>query len=136
MAQPFAEDEKLQQAMTQNAAWAVQIAQNRFKLKLDWTDDSIRLVESMLDMLHKRYLGRMLSEATCLGCYIGEVFRRNHGATWVTLDGVGVLSEKPETRGIVSWPTSKAEKRIRNGPEDNVWHYYQMGMLGKPTLTA
>lgn len=24
------------------------------------------------------------------------------------------------------WPQIKVEKRLRNGPEDNVWHYFQL----------
>lgn len=24
------------------------------------------------------------------------------------------------------WPQMKVEKRLRNGPEDNVWHYFQL----------
>ena len=100
--------------------------------KLDWTDESIEKVEELLDYFHQQAKKDKPTEAEVFafakgfGSYIGEVYRRNHGAEWglVTFSG----STSPGLRsdsGIEFWPWGRAQQRIVEGPSNNVWHYYQ-----------
>ncbi|HEY4210998.1 MAG TPA: hypothetical protein VGM84_05940 [Steroidobacteraceae bacterium] len=132
MAEAFTEDPKIQQIAEEYALDAVDFAQ-RFKLSLDWSDSSVAHVETVLAALHKGAIDakptdeQVLAMAKVLGSYVGEVFRRNHGATWgmVDLEGQAYPGLKASGPAGLFWPWGRVQNRIRNGPEDNVWHYYQ-----------
>lgn len=131
---------KLDEAMAEGAERAVAWAADQ-QLELDYSLDSVRIVERRLAALHEAVprglFGRLwtdgLSEADIqvaammFGAYVGEVLKKEFGGYWSDeslLDpGSKVLTLHFENgRGEV-WPQIKVEKRLRNGPEDNVWHY-------------
>ncbi len=132
MSQAFTEDKGVQQVAEAYAADAIAFAKGVFKIELDWSDESIEIVEEILDVLHQDARknsppeDRIMGFAKGLGSYVGEVFRRNHGARWgfVNLGDdsfPGLQAEK--TEGLF-WPWGKARNRIVNGEEDNVLLYY------------
>jgi hypothetical protein len=109
---------------------------------LDFSHESVRAVEALLATMHdarpRGLLSRLLSRgptqkvlltlAKMYGGYVGEVLRRSSGGEWY-LDQEVVPGQS--TIGLRSgeqrlWPPSKAGQRIMNGPEDNVWHYFQV----------
>lgn len=100
--------------------------------QLDWTDGSIEKVEELLDYLHRQAEKDKPTEAQVFafakgfGSYIGEVYRRNHGAEWglVKLGG-GTYPGLRANSGTEFWPWGRAQQRIVEGPSNNVWHYYQ-----------
>jgi hypothetical protein len=104
---------------------------DRFKLALDWSDASVAHIETLLAKCHEQMVNptdeQVLQFAKLFGSYVGEVFRRTHGATWgiVTLDHQSFPGLKGSGPAGLFWPWGRARNRIRNGPEDNVWHYYQ-----------
>jgi hypothetical protein len=65
--------------------------------------------------------------AKAFGSYVGEVYRRNHGARWgmISLGGqpFPVLQTKS---GVNFWPWVRALNRITVGAENNVEDYYQV----------
>ena len=67
---------------------AIDFAKDHYNITLDFSDDSIKKVEEILDHLHKSSLTEKPTDekkwkmAKVFGSYIGEVFRRNHGAKW------------------------------------------------------
>ncbi len=132
MADNFSEDVKIQQIAEAYALDAIDFARN-FHLKLDWADNSVAKVESILDILfEQRAKARPTEEqvwgfAKMLGSYVGEVYRKNHGATWgiIRMDGGEFPGLRATTKEALFWPWSKVHKRLTNGPEDNVWHYYR-----------
>lgn len=129
----FTANTKLQEAAMQDAENAIKFAWEHFKIQLDWSDESINKVEEILDAFHRQSIkdkpteAQIFSFARPFGSYIGEVYRRNHGANW----GMCTIEEQTfpglscTTNGKQFWPWIKAQKRIENGDEDNVWHYYQ-----------
>ncbi|MEW6532780.1 MAG: hypothetical protein AB1473_18255 [Thermodesulfobacteriota bacterium] len=128
----FEPDEQIQQIATAYAEDAIELARDHFGLTLDWSDESVRHVETILAAFHSQILAANPSEdlvygvAKALGSYVGEVFRKNHGAVWgnVTL-GYGTFPGlRADRTGGEFWPWEKAYDRLRNGPEDNIWHYY------------
>jgi hypothetical protein len=61
------------------------------------------------------------------GGYVGEVIRRRWGGDWTTETAAQpgpVITLR--VLGADIFPPAKVYKRIVNGSEDNVWHYYQI----------
>lgn len=133
MTNGFTADPKIQQIAEAYALDAVYFAKNGFRLKLDWTDSSVVHVEKILGALHDQLPTAKPTEeqifqfAKMLGSYVGEVFRRNHGATWgmVILQGQPFPGLMAEHSSGTFWPWGRAQNRITDGPGDNMWHYYQ-----------
>jgi hypothetical protein len=133
MEEPFAEDPKIQQIAEAYALDAIDFAAEHFRRTLDWSDASVAHIEAIMGSLH-RDLARanpsdkqVIQFARMFGSYVGEVFRRNHGAAWgiVTLGGQSFPGLRASKQGALFWPWGRAQNRLRNGAEDNVWHYYQ-----------
>lgn len=135
----FVKDSKIQEEASLNADGAIKFALDHYRIDLDWSDDSIEKIELILSSLHKEARKdkptqeQMLGFAIPFGSYIGEVYRRNHGAEWgsITLEGETYPGLQCSKRGQNFWPWLKALKRIENGDEDNVWHYYQILLYDK-----
>ncbi len=133
MIENFTEDQKIQQIAEAYALDAVDFAKNHFKQKLDWSDGSIANIEKILGVFHEQLAEaqptkeEVLQFAKIFGSYIGEVFRRNHGATWgmVNLNGEGFPGLKSNGSAGLFWPWGRVQNRLLNGSEDNVYHYYQ-----------
>lgn len=130
----FTEDSKIQEIASAYALDAQDFARNHFKLNLDWSDKSIEHIETILGVLHDQMAKAKPTEeqlfrfAKMFGSYVGEVFRRNHGATWgiVNLDGQEFPGLKANGSAGLFWPWGRTQNRIVNGAEDNIWHYYQV----------
>jgi hypothetical protein len=61
-----------------------------------------------------------------LGCYTGEVIRRNLGGKWQADDAdpqgeINIELHLPD--GAIVWPVQRAMKRLANGPEDAIAAY-------------
>ncbi|SEF33156.1 hypothetical protein ABL840_35185 [Variovorax sp. NFACC27] len=113
---------------------------------LDYSPESIELVEQRLGKLHDAFRklqdepsGKLASPSDyeirlmslTYGAYIAEVLKRKHGeGTWSYESRLYAGQEVPTfhvgANRIEMWPQIKVEKRLRNGPEDNVWHYFQL----------
>ena len=129
---PFTPDEKIQKIVAAYSLDAVDFAGDKFNIKLDWSDASIRQIETILDTFH-RDLGnshpteeQITQIAKIFGSYIGEVFRKNHGGQWgmVELNGQR-LPGMQSLAGTLFWPLIRARNRMVNGDGENVWDYYQ-----------
>ena len=113
------------------ATEAVRDAKESDHITLDYTPDSIRIVESILGKVHDQYVKNPDSVSarglgTAYGAYVGEVIRRSEiGAKWERDDPVaGEKSYPLHWGGRISFPMTWCYKRIVNGPEDNVWNKY------------
>jgi len=128
----FEPDPKIQQAAEAYSRDLVGFAWQQFGVALDWTDASIEKLESIATAFHDDYkrtrppLKQVEPFYRMFGSYIGEVYRRNHGAEWgwVT-NGEDRFPGLQCTSRTLCWPWARAHNRIINGPEDNLWHYYQ-----------
>ena len=135
---PFVADSKIQQIAEASAQKAIEFARDQLGVVLDFSDESIRHLEGSMNRLHSSFQTDRPSEeqvaniAQMLGSYLGEVFRRNHSATWgmVTLSGDRFPGmSRPD--GLEFWPWGRLRNRIINGPEDNIWNYYHYLMTPK-----
>jgi hypothetical protein len=121
---------------------AVDFAKAQFQIDLDFSEASVEKVEAILGQLHgtlpKGFMGKLFGKkpsleqirqmGMVLGGYVGEVMRREWGGRW-KMESDAFPGQKVATLqigGTDLWPHFKAGKRIQNGPEDNVWHYFQL----------
>jgi hypothetical protein len=131
--QSFSADPNVQKIAEAYAQDAADLSAKQFGSKLDWSDGSIATVERELAQLSASYATtnpkptdeQVMSFAKAYGSYIGEVYRRNHGATWgiVNLNGQKFPGLRT-TSGVNFWPWGRALNRIKTGAEDNVLDYY------------
>lgn len=129
----FDANPEVQQAATVYAQSAVEHAKKSFDITLDGSEASIAQVEVALGKLHDSYAqaaqkptdDQVMTFAKAYGSYIGEVFRRNHGADWGLLSWDGKVFPGLRARtGLEFWPWLRAFNRIARGAEDNVSDYY------------
>jgi hypothetical protein len=130
----FTPDTNIQKMAEAYSLDAIGYAKRKFNLTLDWSDDSIKNVEKALSLMHASYLkstprptqDQVMSFAKGFGSYIGEVYRRNHGAEWgiVNLNGQKFPGLK-SNKGVNFWPWSRALNRIMQGGENNISDYYK-----------
>ena len=104
---------------------------------LDYSDGSIAVLDELLDFYREYFEENRLSEQTVwnlavlFGTYLGETLLRNglagQGYGWqLTGDGLPVLER--DSANQMS-PITKAEKRIKNGPEDSVKSFYDVAKV-------
>ena len=111
----------------------------QLNLTLDYSENSIRHVEDICALLHDKIPKGFLEKLTkksppeevivriskMLGGYIGQVLINRYGGNWaieniMNQDKTVVLN----IEGMKTFPIAKVYKRLKKGPEDNVYHYY------------
>jgi hypothetical protein len=132
---------KINDVMQAYAQDAVDLAKSQFQTTLDFSENSLEEVEQILARLHNslpkgalgKLRGQKLSQdqiwqmAKIWGGYVGEVIRRRWSGEWTT-----ETAAHPGTvitlhvLNIDIFPPAKVYNRLINGPEDNIWLYYQM----------
>jgi hypothetical protein len=129
--------------MAAYATDGVEYAANTHGVELDYSEASVERVEALLaklfDSRPKGFVGRLLGKgpspeqidllAKAIGGYVGEVMRRNWGGRWklesAAFPGQAVITLEL-ANGADVWPHFKVGKRLTNGPEDNVLHYFRV----------
>ena len=127
----FEADSVLAKRAAKKADELTQFVEAQFQVKLDYSEDSIEQLDAIIDQLHGMYINEQPSEAQLLpiaqgfGSYIGEVYRRNHDATWgwITQDEEYFPGLQQATGGLF-WPWTKALDRIKTNSEPNISDYY------------
>jgi len=137
----MSEMQTLDELMSDQAQVAVKYAAQVCGVTLDYSEASIQQVEQMLSKLYDAVpkepddpVGRksltksdiLQKISTAMGGYIGEVIKRQWGGKWKRHSPIYPEQEllTLETVGIDIWPHMKVEKRLTNGPEDDVWFYF------------
>jgi len=127
----FESDTQVQQVALTYGINMVDAAKRFYGIELDWSDESIRHLEWIAERMYVEFkttnppAKRIEAAYMLVGSYLGEVYRRNHGAQWgwVNLGGERFVGMQSNTE--LFWPWGRAQKRIANGSEENLWHYYQ-----------
>ena len=123
---------------------AIDYVRQNFETELDYSEGSVELIEALLSAIHEQMPPEIRAQITddgpppevidqfakMLGGYVGEVMRRNWGGTWkdhsAAFPGELVYTLELGDGGGDVWPHFKAGKRLINGPEDNIWDYFQI----------
>ena len=107
--------------------------------QLDYSEKSMEAIEDICTTLYnsipKSFFAKLFGKTpdeksiihVCkiLGGYTGEVIRKHYGGQWSVedFDGTTVVLNVGEMK---TFPVGKVYKRLKNGPEDNVCHYYHL----------
>jgi len=129
----FAPDQRAQQTAIRHARDLVMFAQSELRLKLDWSDQSVRMVEELAGSLHADVRRQRAAPddvaplVTMIGSYVGEVLRRNHGAEWgwVSANGRRVLALRAGPTGALFTPVETVKRRVHQGAASNLWRTYR-----------
>ena len=111
----------------------------KFRKELDFSEQSIQRVEEICVHLYndipRDFLGKLFRKSPSeeeiikmsymLGAYVGEVMKQHLGGNWT----VETFQNKSNTLvlnigEVKTFPVAKVYKRLKNGPEDNLYHYY------------
>jgi hypothetical protein len=116
---------------------ALQIARDSFGKKLDFSHDSIKVVESILSEFHLEYEKSKNEEglngiALEFGAYIATVIQRNLGEGVLERDDpqFGQATFPFRYSGGTIFPYGWCMKRIFDGEGDDVWAKYNVCVLG------
>jgi hypothetical protein len=123
----FTVDHNLAKVTEANSADCVDFLARHLSKHLDYSAASVVVVEQCLGVFHDQKAAGPGEEqiqqfAKMFGSYLGETYRRLHGGQW-GVDG----ARQPAFRtvgGGICWPWTRAYKRIMNGPEDDVVHWF------------
>jgi hypothetical protein len=125
-------DAKLAGWLAAQAQIAVKTARTKWSVALDFTADSLKLVEAVLGQLHDmakaaapadRPTEKQIEGASIVwGVYVGEVIRRHYGGQWEVSKPDGILQLKIKEARL--FPVRKVQKRLVDGPGDNVAFYF------------
>lgn len=113
---------------------AVDHARSNFGVTLDFSEGSVRVLEELVGRQHDEYAKGNTPDEEGLetfckmwGAYLGEVIRKQHGGEWTVASEGPFAGAYLLTIGDTQMsPPSKIYKRIVDGPEDNLEHYYQV----------
>jgi len=116
---------------------AVTIARDRYGVTLDFSEASVKQLETLLAGMHGGLpkLGDparpsdqwITSIAVTLGAYLGEILRRNLGGTWLKQNPTAPGSLPVlNVHGNILTPCRKVLKRILEGSGENVAYFYQV----------
>ena len=125
-------DASLAKWLSGQAQIAVKTARTKWDLELDFTPESLTNVDAVLGQLHdalksappeQRPSEKQLEGASIMwGIYVGEVVRRHYGGQWEVSKPDGILQLVIGQARL--FPVRKVQKRITEGPGDNVAFYF------------
>jgi len=115
------------------AADVVALVEEFEGVTLDYSVESLEVIDRILGRFHEEGVEFEEVEATCFsfGCYVGEVFVRNAGATWrmagrqeeEEVFGAPLVLQMGPDRTVN--PIGKVIKRLESGEEDNLPYFYR-----------
>lgn len=109
-----------------------------FNIELDFSVDSIELLEEIIDSFPQGDSSAMIEKLNeplvAISCYVGEVIRRNFGGKWLdtsTVNGfpIGIKLGKTYLN-----PVDKIIRRYNEGSEHNLADYVRFAALMKITF--
>lgn len=118
------------------AAAAVEIADEDYRQRLDYTGDSLVAFEAVLAELHEKQELDYDYEVKLWGGYLGEVLRRRYSGRWEMTPYPGGAAAVPavEIRGSRLFPMMKVYRRVTMGDAESIAAFFNMvtERLGRP----
>ncbi|WP_420238091.1 hypothetical protein ACOBR2_00335 [Telmatobacter bradus] len=115
---------------------AAERARTDYKQKLDFSTESIELLDEILVRVSESPELDLDFEVRLWGSYLGEVVRRRYAGSWEMTQYPGGLASVPtvEVRGSRLFPLLKVFRRLTEGSEDDLGSFFAMvtNRLGKP----
>ncbi len=115
---------------------AVDVAHTEFELELDFTSDSVDVLDDILVVVSESPERDLDFEVRLWGSYLGEVLRRRYAGGWEMTQYPGGTVAVPavDVRGSRLFPLMKVYKRLTAGEEEDLRSFYTMvtERLGRP----
>ena len=113
-------------------ASAIEFVQNTTQMTLDYSPDSLKFIDKIVNVVHVNKLPPEKSAGILqsFGCYAGEVMVRHLNGKWIYIEekeaqprmGKGPFLQLP--KGILVNPLGKVQKAAENGMEDSIHKFY------------
>jgi HEAT repeat protein len=113
--------EKIVRKIQEQAETLVRLAEQKFKVKLDYSEESLALADDLITVFFKTRREHYIKAAVLIGSYLGETIIRNLGGKWMkdlSIAKVGKLKGH-------AYPMGRARKRLANGTDDSFVYYYK-----------
>lgn len=122
------------------AATCVEAAARISGIDLDYSVESLRLVERQLDSFAKQgmQVDQIASTLFCFGCYVGELLTRHLGGRWVRTDASKMKDLTPwpmvveMTNGDCWNPIGKVFKRFEEGEGEDLKYFFSVATSSGP----
>ncbi len=115
---------------------AVELARVEFERELDFTSDSIDVLDDILVVVSESPEKDLDFEVRLWGSYLGEVLRRRYAGGWEMTQYPGGTVAVPavDVRGSRLFPLMKVYRRLTAGEEEDLRSFYAMvtERLGRP----
>ncbi len=115
---------------------AAETAQRDFRQKLDFSGESIDVLDEVLVLVGESPELDLDFEVRLWGSYLGEVLRRRYAGSWEMTQYPGATMAVPsvDVRGSRLFPLMKVYRRLTVGEEDDLRAFFSMvtERLGKP----
>ena len=107
-------------------------------LRLDYSVDSLKLVEKQIDSFSENgeVVNHIASTLFCFGCYLGELLIKHIGGKWVKTDDSTMKDLTPwpivvEMNNGDCWnPIGKVFKRFEEGEREDLRYFYDIVKAG------
>jgi len=115
---------------------AVELARKEFEHELDYSADSVDVLDDILVVVSESPEKDLDFEVRLWGSYLGEVLRRRYAGGWEMTQYPGGTVAVPavDVRGSRLFPLMKVYRRLTVGEEEDLRSFYNMitERLGKP----
>ena len=115
---------------------AVELAHSEFQRELDYTADSVDVLDDILVLVSESPDKDLDFEVRLWGSYLGEVLRRRYAGGWEMTQYPGGTVAVPavDVRGSRLFPLMKVYRRLTAGEEEDLRSFYAMvtERLGRP----
>lgn len=115
---------------------AVELAHTEFQRELDYTSDSVDVLDDILVLVSESPDKDLDFEVRLWGSYLGEVLRRRYAGGWEMTQYPGGTVAVPavDVRGSRLFPLMKVYRRLTAGEEEDLRSFYAMvtERLGRP----
>ena len=102
---------------------------------LDYSIESLQQVDEIIEGMRRDGLtvNDVRLNLLIIGCYVGEVFVRNHHLKWVRIEDSDYADSPTDTPFVIEYadseytsPIDKVIKRLESGEENYLPFYYQV----------
>ena len=127
----MAEFQSIAEMMQSCADRAVETAHDRFGFELDYSEQSIESLETILtsvgNSLNLLEKDQVEEQVKLWGGYLGEVVRRYWNGAWDLIQYPGGVAAVPTLliSGSQLYPLMKVYRRLTMGDRENVWEFYR-----------
>jgi hypothetical protein len=107
---------------------ATKVGRGEFHQKLDFTSDSIDVLDEILVLVSESPERDLDFEVRLWGSYLGEVLRRRYAGSWemTQYPGDAIAVPAVEVRGSRIFPLLKVHRRLTMGQEDDLRSFFSL----------